>query len=219
MGLPVVPEVYSRVTGSPEASAATRPATSSGSAASRSRPSAAKSSQVRYGSPAGHTLASRTMIRAQAGQAGQHRLPPGQLVRPVQHGDPGRAVPGHEAHLLGGEGGVEGDRDPAGVHGAEVRQHMLGPVGHHDRHPLAGGEAERDEAGRQFQRLLPGLRPAQGGPATRIGAALADLGQGRVVRELLGGLPELITDRPAPDRFLDLRPLPENLGRSPLTSA
>ena len=40
----------------------TRALTSSGSAAYRSLPSAAKASQVRYGAPAGHAAASLTMI-------------------------------------------------------------------------------------------------------------------------------------------------------------
>ena len=151
--------------------------------------------------------------RAQGGQLRQHRLPPGQLVRPVEHGDPGRAVPGHEGHLLGGQGGVESDRDPAGVHGAVVGQHVLGPVRHHDRDVPTGGQAERDEARRQLQRLLPGLGPGQGGPAGRIAgrAVRARLGQGRVITEPLRSFPELITHGLAPDRFLDLRPLPENL--------
>ena len=156
--------------------------------------------------------------RAQAGQAGQHGLPPGQLIRPVQDGDPGLAVSGDETHLLGGERGVEGDRDPAGVHGTEVRQHMLGPVRHHERDALPGGQAERDEARRQFERLLPGLGPGQRlaarqGAATGAGRLRERLGQRGMVRELLRGPPELIADGRAPDRFLDLRPRPENLGR------
>ena len=62
LGLPVVPEVYSRASGSPGLIAATRAVISPGSAASRSRPSAAKSAHVIYRSPAGHAARSRTMI-------------------------------------------------------------------------------------------------------------------------------------------------------------
>ena len=47
-GFPVVPEVYSTVTGSSGLIAATRPATAPGVAASRCLPSAEKSAQVRY---------------------------------------------------------------------------------------------------------------------------------------------------------------------------
>ena len=62
LGLPVVPEVYSRASGSPGLIAATRAAISSGSAASRSRPSATRPSQVMYRAPAGQATGSRTMI-------------------------------------------------------------------------------------------------------------------------------------------------------------
>ena len=62
LGLPVVPEVYSKASGSPGLIAATRAVISSGSAASRSRPSATRSPQVMYRSPAGQAAGSRTMI-------------------------------------------------------------------------------------------------------------------------------------------------------------
>ena len=62
LGLPVVPEVYSRASGSPGLIAAIRAVISSGSAASRSRPSATRPSQVMYRSPAGQAIGSRTMI-------------------------------------------------------------------------------------------------------------------------------------------------------------
>ena len=62
LGLPVVPEVYSRASGSPGLIAAIRAVISSGSAASRSRPSATRPSQVMYRSPAGHAAGSRTTI-------------------------------------------------------------------------------------------------------------------------------------------------------------
>ena len=61
LGLPVVPEVYSRASGSPGLTAATRAVISPGSAANRSRPSTAKSAHVMYRSPGGHAARSRTM--------------------------------------------------------------------------------------------------------------------------------------------------------------
>src|SRR5690349_18862854 len=67
LGLPVVPEVYSRASGFPGLIAATRAVISRGSAASRSRPSATRRSQVMYRPPAGQADGSRTMIAASPG--------------------------------------------------------------------------------------------------------------------------------------------------------
>ena len=218
MGLPVVPDVYSRVTGSCGGDRGQPPGHQ---LRGRGQPFTAQSGEI----VPGQVLLPRRAgagvpddDRAQAGQAGQHGLPPGQLIRPVQHRDPGRAVTGDETDLLGGERGVEGDRDAAGVHGTEVRQHVLGPVRHHERDALSGGQAERDEARRQFECLLPGLGPGQRlaarqGAATVAGRLREGLGQRGAVRELLSGPPQLPADRPALDRLLDLRPLPQNLGR------
>ena len=77
LGFPVVPDVYSRVTGSDGRIAVTRSATSAGRSACRARPSSSRASQVRYrSSPAGQAAASRTTMARRLGSwssTGCHR--------------------------------------------------------------------------------------------------------------------------------------------------
>ena len=61
LGLPVVPEVYSRVTGSDGLIAATARVTGPGSAASRCAPATDSSVQLMNGASAGQAASSRTM--------------------------------------------------------------------------------------------------------------------------------------------------------------
>ena len=144
----------------------------------------------------------------EAGQPVQRRLQPGQFGDPVDDGDAGVAVGGHEGDLVGGQRGVERHRDATGVHGRQVREHVLDPVGHQQRHPLTGLQAQLDQAGRQFHRPPPGLRPGQRLP---LGARGVAVGVGRHLTGLLRHVPQLIAKRPARDALLQLRPVPQNL--------
>ena len=134
----------------------------------------------------------------QRGQARQHRAPAVELVRAVQYGVARLTVGGDVRDLVGRQRGVEGRRDTTGVHHAEVSQHVLGAVGHHQRDGLAGSEAERGERGGDPQDLPPGLRPGQG---------LLAVGEGGRVGVPLRRLAQSVGDRPARDLLLDPRPL------------
>ena len=150
----------------------------------------------------------------QAGQAGQHRLPPGQLVRAVEHGDPRVAVGGHVADLLGGQRGVDRHRHSAGMQGAQVGEHVLDPVRHHQRHPLARLQAERGEPGRERQRLLMGLPPGDGLPRAAVPVGV----RGQVAEGLRRGL-QLAAERPALGGLLQRPPAAAALRASSCTSA
>ena len=67
LGVPVVPDVYSSVTGSSGVIAATRASMSAARPGHSLAPSAAKSVQVRNGPATGHTAGSRTMMCCRPG--------------------------------------------------------------------------------------------------------------------------------------------------------
>ena len=164
MGLPVVPEVYSRVTGSSGPTAAIRAADGAGIG---SEPLLAQRGegvpgQVLVPGRAGGRVPDDDLLHA--GQAVEDLLPAGELGGAVQHRDPGVAVPRDVGDLVRRQGGVEGDRGPARVHGGQVGEHVLGAVGEHERHPLALGQAQGGEA------RPPAPAPAAGS-APRSGSA------------------------------------------------
>ena len=74
----------------------------------------------------------------------------------------GLGVLGDVGDLAGGEGVVDRHRRRAGVHRADVGEHVLDPVGGHDRDPVAGLHAQLDEA-----------RPRGRGPARAARARTA----------------------------------------------
>jgi hypothetical protein len=143
----------------------------------------------------------------QPGQPPEDGLPPAQLVRAVEHGHPGRAVRRDVCHLLGREGGIERHRYGARVHGTKVGEDMFDPVGQHQRNPVTGPAADRDESRGKLERALTRLRPRQGLPFP-VGA----VGEGWRVTALLGRPPQVVTERPSLNQLLDLCPILKGLG-------
>ena len=191
LGAPVVPEVYSSVAGSSGVMAAVRRSISAARPGRSAAPSASRSAQVRNGAAgrAGGRVAHDDV--PQAGQLVQHRLPAGQLGGAVDDRDPGLAVGRHVGDLVRGQRRVEGDRHAPGVQRAQVGQHVLDPVGQHQRHPLPRLEAERGEGRRQLERPLAGLGPGQGLPRPAV-----PVGVGRPVPPAAGRRRQLAADRP-----------------------
>jgi hypothetical protein len=112
----------------------------------------------------------------------------------------------HVADLVSRQRGVDGHRHAPGVHGAKVGKHVLNPVRHHQRDPLARLQPEGGEPGRQLQRLLPGLLPRDRLPRAAIGVGV----RGQVTGGVRGEL-QLIAERPARSGLLQCRPLPQDL--------
>ncbi len=204
LGLPVVPEVYSSVTGSDGLIA--RPARRPRRAArpAGARPSSSSASQVtNRPSSGGHAVGIAHHDGPQAGQPVEYRPPAGQLGRAIQDGDHGVAVAGHVGDLLGGQGGVEGHRDAARVHRAQVGQDVLGAVRQHHPDPLARLQAKRDEPGRHREGQLPGLTPGDRLPLAAVGPGV---GVGRLIGVLARGRREQVAERAPARQLLDLRP-------------
>ena len=116
------------------------------------------------------------------------------------------AVGRHVADLVGRERGVDGHRHSPGVHGAKVGKHVLNPVRHHQRDPLAGLQPEGSEPGRQLQCLLPGLPPGD-----RLPRAAVPVGVRGPVAEGVRRGEQLVAERPALSGLLQRRPLPQDL--------
>jgi hypothetical protein len=144
---------------------------------------------------------------AQPGQPAEDRPPALQVVRAAEHRDLGAHVGGDERDLLGAERAVDRARGRAGVHRAEVGEHVLAAVHHHDRDDVAGFDADRREPGGDPQHPLARLPVAEGAPAVAVG-----VGVGRGVGVTARDLRELSADGTARDLLFDLGPRREDPG-------
>jgi hypothetical protein len=144
----------------------------------------------------------------QPGEAGQRGLQPGQLVGAVDDGDPGVAVRGHIGDLVRGQRRVERHGDCARVHGGQVREHVLQPVGQEQGDALARGQAEPGQARGQLEHALPGVGPGQRLPGG-VGGVTVGVRRGGPLA--LGHLLEQIADRLPGDALFHLAPQPQHL--------
>ena len=111
------------------------------------------------------------------GQLAQH----GEIVAGLEAGggDQGAAADlvQRVLQLVGAVGRVDVDQDQAGLGGGELRHHPLGVVGRPDADPVAGLEAQRQQAGGEGVDLAPAARrrssarPARARSARRAAAS------------------------------------------------
>ncbi|GAA3495128.1 hypothetical protein GCM10019016_022280 [Streptomyces prasinosporus] len=95
---------------------------------------------------------------------GQQRFPHRELPGSADDGEARAAVAGDVGDLLGGGGAVDADRDRAEADQRQVRQPVLGPVGHHQQHMVPAADAEGPVAGGEGAGVLVDLAPAERGP-------------------------------------------------------
>ena len=158
--------------------------------------------------PAGVAVAVRDRVGvehhdlADAGGLVDRPAPAGQLVGVLEHDDGRLGVPRDVRHLLGGERVVDRHRGGRGVHGADVANVVLDPVGGHDRHRVAHAHAELDEGGRDVERQVLHLRPGQGPPRLALGQVVL-VGVRRPVRVGAHGVRERVDEGPAADLLFD----------------
>ena len=108
----------------------------------------------------------------------------------------GLGVPGDVGDLAGGERVVDRHRGGAGVHRADVGEHVLDPVGGHDRDPVAGLHTEVDEGGGEVEARSRAARAttACASPAP----SMPILSENAGLLALLGdGVGERVRDAPA----------------------
>ena len=193
-GAPVVPLVNWMLMGSSNCS---RPASSARRARWTGVPRAAISANgMRARGVAAdldHGLQQRQAAAGAVAQLGQH----GQIVAGLEAGggDQGAAADLVQRvfQLVGAVGRVDVDQDQAGLGGGELRHHPLRVVGRPDADPVAGLEAQRQQAGGEGIDLGLQLGP---GPAQ---ALLAD-DQGIALRPARGGAVEMDADGLAEQR-------------------
>ena len=99
--------------------------------------------------------------------------------------DPSAGVAQHVRDLLDGRGVVDPEGDRADVHGGHVDPEELGPVGEHERDPVAATHAERREPRRRAPDPFGVLRPghddlvAHGADRHPVGVLGRGAGEGR----------------------------------------
>jgi hypothetical protein len=144
-------------------------------------------------------------------RAGGKRVgPAGDVVVGLEDHHLGRGVLGDVRHLAAGQGVVDRHRGRAGVHRADVGEHVLEPVGTHDRDAVTRLHAQLDEGSREREALVAELAPAEGSPARTFDPDL--VGEGRLVALLGDQVGEGVRDGAAQDLGLDLLAVGEYVG-------
>jgi hypothetical protein len=138
-------------------------------------------------------------------------LPAGAVVPGLEERHDRAGVAGDVRHLLGRQRVVDRHRRGGRVHRAHVREEVLDPVGRHDRHGVAGPDAELHQPGGDVESALTGLGPGERAPRVTLGDMVA-VGVRRLAAVLVHGVGERVHEGAPLDLRLDAGALAGDLG-------